>query len=89
MSTVALIPIRGGSKSIPHKNIRPLLGRPLVHWTMQAALDCPYIERVYVASEDPKLRAVASQIAHPKLFVIQWNMQPIPGLYAARLSFAR
>lgn len=70
MTTVAFIPIRGGSKSIPYKNIRPLAGRPLVHWTMQAALDCAAIDRLYVASEDPKLREVTAEVRHPKLQVI-------------------
>ena len=70
MKTVAFIPIRGGSKSIPHKNIRPLAGRPLVHWTMRAALACDGIDRVYVASEDPKLREIAAEMTHPKLSVV-------------------
>jgi len=35
----AVIPIRSGSKSIPHKNIRPLLGKPLFYWATQAALE--------------------------------------------------
>jgi CMP-N-acetylneuraminic acid synthetase len=49
MDTVAFIPVRGGSKSIHLKNIRPLAGRPLVHWTMSAALGCDRIDRLYVA----------------------------------------
>jgi N-acylneuraminate cytidylyltransferase len=70
MDTVAFIPVRGGSKSIPHKNIKPLAGRPLVHWTMLAALDCPQIDKVYVASEDQTIREVAAQISSDQLEVI-------------------
>ena len=35
--TIALIPARGGSTSIPKKNIRPLCGRPLLYWVLDAA----------------------------------------------------
>ncbi len=70
METVAFIPVRGGSKSIPHKNIRSLAGRPLVHWTMLAALDCPQIDKLYVASEDSTIREVAAQISSDRLAVI-------------------
>ena len=37
---VALIPVRGGSKSIPLKNIKIFCGKPLVYWTIKAAQDC-------------------------------------------------
>ena len=49
---VALIPARGGSKSIPKKNIKILNGKPLIYWTIKAAVECKYIDCVYVASED-------------------------------------
>lgn len=50
-SVVAFIPVRGGSKSISLKNIKPLAGRPLVFWTLDAALGCNYIDRVYVSTD--------------------------------------
>ena len=37
---VAFIPVRGGSKSIPLKNIKLLRGKPLVYWTVKAAWEC-------------------------------------------------
>ena len=55
---VALIPVRGGSKSIPLKNIKLLCGRPLVYWTMDAALHCPELDRVYVCTDSPQIRSV-------------------------------
>ena len=70
MSTVAFIPVRGGSRSIPRKNIRPLAGRPLVHWTILAALGAERIDRVVVSSEDDEIRRVARQIGDPRLEVI-------------------
>lgn len=48
---VAFIPVRGGSKSIPLKNIKPLCGKPLVYWTVKAACECAYIDKVYVATD--------------------------------------
>lgn len=53
---VAFIPVRGGSKSIPLKNIRPISGRPLVYWTVRAACGCSAIDRVYVATDSEKIR---------------------------------
>lgn len=48
---VAFIPVRGGSKSIPLKNIKPICGKPLVYWTVKAACSCQYIDKVYVATD--------------------------------------
>lgn len=52
----AFIPVRGGSKSIPLKNIRPISGKPLVYWTVRAACGCRFIDRVYVATDSEKIR---------------------------------
>jgi YrbI family 3-deoxy-D-manno-octulosonate 8-phosphate phosphatase len=70
MSTVVFIPVRGGSRSIPRKNIRPVAGRPLVHWTILAALGAERVDRVVVSSEDDEIRRVARQIGDPRLEVI-------------------
>ncbi len=70
MNTVAFIPVRGGSKSIPGKNIRPLGGRPLLHWTLQAAVDCPEIDRVYVASDSEEIRACARAFGDERVIAI-------------------
>ena len=43
---VAFIPVRGGSKSIPLKNIKPMCGKPLVYWTVAAACGCKNIDKV-------------------------------------------
>ena len=53
---VAFIPVRGGSKSIPLKNIKPICGKPLVYWTIKAACECKYVDRVYVATDNDKIR---------------------------------
>lgn len=53
---VAFIPVRGGSKSIPLKNIKPIGGRPLVYWTVKAACGCKSIDKVYVATDSDKIK---------------------------------
>ena len=58
---VALIPVRGGSKSIPLKNIRPINGRPLVYWTLDAAIQCDKIEKVYLCTDSDEIRNCVAQ----------------------------
>jgi N-acylneuraminate cytidylyltransferase len=53
---VALIPLRGGSKSIPYKNIKPLNGKPLAYWVCKAALDSKHIQEVWVSTDDEKIK---------------------------------
>lgn len=62
LKTVALVPLRGGSKSIPDKNIRLLAGRPLCAWVLQAAVESQHIDKVYVSTDSPKIREVVQQL---------------------------
>lgn len=57
---VAFIPVRGGSKSIPLKNIQSLCGKPLVYWTLKAACECRHIEKVYVSTDSDNIRKVVN-----------------------------
>lgn len=56
MRWVALLPLRGGSKSIPGKNLRVIAGRPLYAWSLGAALDSGCFDAVYVASDSADIR---------------------------------
>jgi len=58
---LALIPARGGSKGIPHKNITPLAGKPLIAWTIDAAKKSKYIDRLILSSEDSEIIKVAKE----------------------------
>jgi len=58
-SVVGLIPARGGSKGIPRKNIKPLAGKPLLAWTVEAALASRRLDRVVVSTDDAEIAAVA------------------------------
>lgn len=59
---VAFIPVRGGSKSIPLKNIKNICGYPLVYWTIRAACECSYIDAVYVATDSIKVRDTVNKL---------------------------
>ena len=67
---VAFIPVRGGSKSIPLKNIRPICGQPLVYWTVKAACECSQIDKVYVATDSLEIKATVENFAFDKVEVI-------------------
>jgi len=56
---LALIPARGGSKGIPRKNLRPLLGKPLLAWSIEAAKNSKLVDVIAVSTEDPEIAAVA------------------------------
>lgn len=60
-TVLAVIPARGGSKGLPRKNIKLLGGRPLIAWTIEAALECGYIDRVVVSTEDEEIADVAKR----------------------------
>lgn len=60
--TIAFIPVRGGSKSIPLKNIKSMCGKPLVYWTVAAACSCDKIDKVYVATDSGKIRDTLLEI---------------------------
>lgn len=67
---VAFVPVRGGSKSIPLKNIRELCGRPLVYWVLKAASDCTDIDYIYVATDNSEIKQVVESLDLPKVIVI-------------------
>ncbi|MBN2860890.1 MAG: N-acylneuraminate cytidylyltransferase [Sphaerochaetaceae bacterium] len=69
-NTVAFIPIRGGSKSIPLKNIRLMNKRPLVYWTLDAAVACKDIDTVVVSTDSDDIRAVVRKYGSEKIILV-------------------
>lgn len=57
---LAVIPARGGSKGVPRKNIRDLAGKPLIAWSIEAAKQSGYIDRVILSSEDDEIIQTAA-----------------------------
>lgn len=60
MTTICTICARGGSVGVPRKNVRSLLGKPLIGWTIEQALSAPSIDEVYVSTEDDEIARVAA-----------------------------
>lgn len=67
MGTTAFIPVRGGSKSIPLKNIKPFCGKPLVYWTARAANDASGVDRVIIASDSKEILTTAESFGLEKV----------------------
>lgn len=61
MTTVAIIPARGGSKRIPRKNIKEFCGKPMIAWSIEAALESECFDRVVVSTDDPEIAEVVTQ----------------------------
>ena len=61
MQILGLIPARGGSKGIPHKNITPLAGKPLLAYTCEAALHSRFLTRTLLNTDDPEIAAVGRE----------------------------
>lgn len=66
---IAFIPVRGGSKSIPLKNIKEMAGRPLVYWTVKAACECKAVDKVYVATDSRAIKdSISAFLVEDKMF---------------------
>lgn len=59
MKNFAFIFARGGSKGLPRKNIKLLNGKPLIQYSIDTALACPQIERVFVSTDDSEIACIA------------------------------
>jgi N-acylneuraminate cytidylyltransferase len=61
MSTIAIIPARGGSKRIPRKNIKDFLGKPIIAYSIEAALRSGVFDEVMVSTDDREIADVATK----------------------------
>lgn len=68
MNAICVICARGGSKGLPNKNIRPLLGKPLIAWTIEQATACKLFESVAISS-DSRLILQAARAAGADVLV--------------------
>jgi len=59
MKKIAIIPARGGSKRIPRKNIRPFLGKPVIAYSIEAAINSGLFDEVMVSTDDPEIATIA------------------------------
>lgn len=56
---LAVIPARGGSKRIPRKNIKPFCGKPMIAWSIEAAVQSQCFDRIIVSTDDEEISQVA------------------------------
>jgi len=56
---IAIIPARGGSKGIPNKNIVEVVGKPLIAYTIETALQSKYLDRVVVSTDSEKIACIS------------------------------
>lgn len=61
MKVLAVIPARAGSKKIPGKNIKKIGGKPLIVYTIEAALKSKYLDRIIVSTDDEKIAKIAKK----------------------------
>ena len=61
MKNLAIIPARGGSKRIPRKNVKPFLGKPMLAYSIEAALSTGLFDEVMVSTDDEEIAEVARQ----------------------------
>ena len=59
MKSVAIITARGGSKRIPHKNIKEFCGKPIIAYSIEAALKAGCFDEVMVSTDDEKIAEIA------------------------------
>lgn len=59
MTRIAILPARGGSKRIPRKNVKPFLGKPMLHWPIAAARASGLFDRIIVSTDDDTIAEVA------------------------------
>ncbi len=67
LKNVAFIPLRGGSKSIPLKNIKALWGKPLVYWVLSAANDCSEIDEIVISTDSAEIEECVRKFQSKKV----------------------
>ncbi len=67
---IVFIPIRGGSKSIPLKNIKLINGKPLVYWVLRAAEKCSVVDKIVVSTDSNIIFDVVSNFNFSKVLII-------------------
>lgn len=68
MSTIAVITARGGSKRIPRKNIKEFCGKPIITYSIKAALSAGIFDEVMVSTDDAEIAEIAKKQGQRSLF---------------------
>lgn len=62
MNRICIIPARGGSKRIPRKNIKLFLGKPIISYSIKAAIDSKLFDEVMVSTEDQEIMSISENL---------------------------
>lgn len=72
---VAFVPVRGGSKSIPLKNIKELCGKPLVYWVLNALEQAPHVDEIVLATDSATIKEEVAKFEMSKVIVYDRDPQ--------------
>jgi len=87
LKNVAIIPARGGSKRIPKKNIVEFSGKPMIAWTIEAAIQSNKFDKVIVSTDDQEIASVASRFGAEIPFLRETDADDITPISTATLNF--
>lgn len=73
--TIAFIPVRCGSKSIPFKNIKEFCGKPLVYWNLEALENSIHIDKIFIATDCDEIKSVVNSFGFSKVEVYDRETQ--------------
>ena len=73
--TIAFVPVRGGSKSIPGKNIKLLCGKPLVYWVLNELNQSRSIHEIVLATDSLEIKKVVEEFNLSKVIIYERNAQ--------------
>lgn len=88
LKNIALIPARGGSKRIPKKNIIEFSGKPMIAWTIEAALKSKKFEKIVVSTDDPEIADVAQQHGAEVPFLREDDADDFTPISTATLNYS-
>ena len=75
---VAIIPARSGSKRIPNKNIRTFAGKPIIGWSIEAALEAECFDKIIVSTDSEKIAEIARDFGAEVPFLRHANLSGDP-----------
>lgn len=65
MKTVALIPLRGGGRRLPRKELKSFMGQPMCYWVLKECCECESIDEVWVSTHDAEIKEVVNSFGMP------------------------
>jgi YrbI family 3-deoxy-D-manno-octulosonate 8-phosphate phosphatase len=89
---VALLPLRGGSKGIPNKNIKDFYGQPLCFWALKALVSSKSIDKVFVSTDSKEIKKTIEQFNFQKVHFVERSLETstdVASTESVMLEFAK